>query len=120
MSLLGAPTLTPKERLINEAIKKIDFIPFGLHYAAILNEEIPYGEIIRVEINDTNPFTEAIVIAVGNGILTKDGIILPRVKIGDSILFKNFIKRINSEGGVYFVLKEEDIILVNNKENKNG
>lgn len=94
-------------------------MPFGLYVAA--KTEIPFGSIINAKRNDQTKFIEGRVIAVGNGIITKDGIILPRVNIGDLIVFpnENFILRIDSDKNFYFVIKEEDIILVNNKENKN-
>ncbi len=118
------PTVERSEpaRLRNEVEKNIDFIPFGLYVAAKLEFEIPFGSIIQLKKNESDPFIEAIVFSVGNGLITKNGIILPRVNIGDSIVFlnKNFISRVDSEGNGYFVIKEEDIILVKNKENKNG
>ena len=78
-------------------------------------EEISKGGIIIPETVKDVP-VEGTIVAVGNGILTRDGNIIPLdVKVGDNILYKKnsqTVTEIEVNGDKYLIMSEIDILSV--------
>ena len=78
-------------------------------------EEISKGGIIIPETVNNVP-VEGTIVAVGNGILTRDGNIIPLdVKVGDKILYKKngqTVTEIEVDGDKYLIMSEMDILSV--------
>lgn len=78
-------------------------------------EEMSKGGIIIPETSKDAP-VEGTVIAVGNGILTRDGNVIPlEVKVGDNILYKKNSQtatEIEVDGDKYLIMSEIDILSV--------
>jgi chaperonin GroES len=59
---------------------------------------------------------EGLVVAVGNGVLTKDGVRVPLdVKAGDRVLFSKYSGtevKIVLDGGEHLILREDDLLAV--------
>ena len=59
---------------------------------------------------------EGLVVAVGNGILTKDGVRVPLdVKAGDRVLFSKYSGtevKVNLGGAEHLILREDDVLAV--------
>lgn len=59
---------------------------------------------------------EGLVMAVGNGVLTKDGVRVPLdVKAGDRVLFSKYSGtevKIQLDGGEHLILREDDVLAV--------
>lgn len=78
-------------------------------------EEMSKGGIIIPETVKDVP-VEGTIVAVGNGILTRDGNIIPLdVKVGDKILYKKngqTVTEIEVDGDKYLIMSEMDILSV--------
>jgi chaperonin GroES len=78
-------------------------------------EEMSKGGIIIPETVKDVP-VEGTIVAVGNGILTRDGNIIPLdVKVGDKILYKKngqTVTEIEVDGDTYLIMSEMDILSV--------
>jgi chaperonin GroES len=78
-------------------------------------EEMSKGGIIIPETVKDVP-VEGTIVAVGNGILTRDGNIIPLdVKVGDKILYKKngqTVTEIEVDGDMYLIMSEMDILSV--------
>ena len=78
-------------------------------------EDMSKGGIIIPETSKDAP-VEGTVVAVGNGILTRDGNIIPLdVKVGDKILYKKngqTVTEIEVDGDKYLIMSEMDILSV--------
>jgi chaperonin GroES len=78
-------------------------------------EEVSKGGIIIPETAKDAP-VEGTVLAVGNGIINRDGELIPLdVKVGDSVLYKkngNTITEIEQGNDKYLIMSEYDILAV--------
>ena len=78
-------------------------------------EEISKGGIIIPETSKDAP-VEGTVVAVGNGILTRDGNVIPlEVNVGDNILYRKHSQsatEIEVGGDKYLIMSEIDILSV--------
>lgn len=76
------------------------------------------GGIILPDIAKEKP-KEGDIIAVGEGRYQNGILIKPRVKAGDRVIFSSFSgSEIEVENKEYFIIAEEDILAVCDKENK--
>jgi chaperonin GroES len=78
-------------------------------------EEVSKGGIIIPDTAKDAP-VEGTVLAVGNGIINRDGELIPLdVKVGDSVLYKkngNTITEIEQGNDKYLIMSEYDILAV--------
>ncbi len=76
------------------------------------NEEVSNGGIVLAGAVD--PSFEAEVLAVGTGLVTKSGVVVPlNVKVGDKVLYaQNAGQTVKVENETLLVVKEEDIYCI--------